>query len=311
MPNSSAGRVDATMLLRHWATPGRTSAEHSAASTLDDYTRTMRFPAPTFLGAHGVLQLADIRQRERAVDDAFIAAVASEFPNSIMRSEPASLPPPAATPHLVLASSSSQLALSASQADFDVRFYGEFLTDVEQGLQYVERKLRTVLEGFDAIGAQVTSVGVVAPLHFSYPLTRPDEPKLHMLRKHLRTRIEPEEVADAFARVAVKVRGKYFVNLTMNTYESRTFERPFMAMAIPQALRLRPWDGKLDDIGLELLIDINNNLEGRIDRKDPVVTDDGLRAVIGLLTEVATSSGPAYAKTGHISAAALTSSSEL
>src|SRR5262245_27342092 len=97
----------------------------------------------TFEMAHAVLQFPSM-VRDPARDEAFIAAVADQFPNVISRQAlPAETPP--VTPHLVLASSSSQLAISAIQADFEVRFYGEYITEVERGLDYVEQKLTSIL----------------------------------------------------------------------------------------------------------------------------------------------------------------------
>lgn len=48
---------------------------------------------------------------------------------------PAEAPPQ--SPHLILGSSSSQLAISVAQADFEVRFYGDYLDDIARGLEYV------------------------------------------------------------------------------------------------------------------------------------------------------------------------------
>jgi hypothetical protein len=264
------------------------------------------FPAPTFLAAHGVLQLANPAQRDPARDEAFIAAVRNEFPNVINRTL-LPLEAPVLAPHITLASTSSQLAVSSAQADFEVRFYGDYLADIQRGLEYVERKLDTVLSGFHATGNPVAMIGLIATLHFSFKEMEGDGPAAHVLRTHLRTQVEPSEVQDALARVALKLRDTYFVTLTLSNYESRVLERPLMPGL--SVLRIRPWEGRVDDFGLELVIDINNNLEARASEADPVVTSDGVRAVVGVLREVATSSGPDFAETGKVSAETLTLSS--
>jgi hypothetical protein len=262
-------------------------------------------PAPTLLAAHGVLSAKDIQPRDPARDELFIATVREEFPNVLNR---VFLPPeiPATQPHLTLASTSSQLAVSALQADFDVRFYGEYLSDINRGLEYVERKLATALAGFDAAGVAITSLGLLATLHFSL-VDRDLDPVEHVLRTHLRTELDRSDVQDAVARVAVRVRDTYFVNLTLSNYETRTLERPILPGQ--QVLRVRPWEGRVEDYGLELGLDVNNNLEARSKRDDPVVTRDAIRAVSSLLREVATNTGPEYAESGSISMEQLTASS--
>lgn len=265
----------------------------------------MPLPAPTFLAAHAVLQTADLLPRDPGRDDALIAALKGEFPNLLSRQL---LPPevPAQTPHLVLASTSSQLAMSSAQADFEVRFYGDFPTDLTQALEYVERKLLAILGAYESAGATLSTVGVIGTLHFSFKDIE-DEPASHILRNHLRTDAPPEDVQDALARIAVRIRDTYFVTMTLSNYEERLFERPLMP-GMTQ-IRVRPWEAELRDQGVELALDINNNLEGRVARADPVLTDEGIRAVVRLLREVALTAGPAFAESGTVSIDDLVASS--
>jgi hypothetical protein len=261
-------------------------------------------PAPTLIAAQGVVGLRDYRGHDPGRDQAFIDAVRPEFANLLNR---VALPPeaPPNAPHLVLASTSSQLALSAVQADFQVRFYGDYLNDVPRALEYVERKLATVFEGFQAIDTAIASIGLIGTLNFSFEDLE-QRPVDHILQTHLRPPTDPEAIQDAVAKVAVRLRDTYFVNLTVSNYERRALERPMMPGGF---LRVRPWEGRIEDVGLELIIDINNNLEARERREDPEVTVEGLRAVTGLLREVATTSGPVYADTGELSMEQLIESS--
>lgn len=233
-----------------------------------------------------------------------MAAVRHEFPNVLNR---AALPPeaPPNTPHVVLASTSSQLALSALQADFQVRFYGDYLSDINRGVEYIERKLIAVFEGFGTIDAPVASIGVIGTLNFSFAGVE-ERPVDHILRTHLRSPVDAAEVQDAVARIAVGLRDTYFLNLTVSNYERRSLDRPIIPGTM---VRVRPWEGRIDDAGLELAIDINNNLEARSQQRDPEVTLDGLRAVTGLLRDIGTESGPAFADTGELSTERLTASS--
>ncbi len=258
---------------------------------------------PTLIAAHGVFGLREYRPRDGGRDAAFLAAVRSEFPNVLNHVNlPAEAPPNA--PHLTLASSSSQLAVSSVQADFEVRFYGDYLNDIGRALEYVERKLAAVFVGFQAVDAPIALIGLIGTMNFSFA-DREDRPVDHILQTHLRTAVDPAEVQDAVARVAVRLRDTYFLNLTLSNYERRNLERPIMPGA---PLRIRPWEGRVDDTGLELAIDINNNLEARAQQRDPDVTIDGIRAVTNLLRNVATASGPMFADTGELSTESLTAS---
>jgi hypothetical protein len=261
----------------------------------------MGFPEPTFIAAHGVLQLPNPAPRDPARDETLIAEVRGEFPNILNRQL---LPPEAApgVPHLVMSSTSSQLAISAMQADFEVRFYGDYVDDLARGLEYVERKIETILRGFKAVDLTPSMVGLIATLHFSFK-GLDEQPTTHILRTHLRPEINPDEVQDAHVKVALKVQDTYFVNLTLSNYESRALERPvFPGLSF---LRIRPWEGRLDDLGVELGIDINNNLQARTRQEDPEVDAQDIQAVTGMLREIATTVGPRFAEVGEVSAADL------
>lgn len=151
-------------------------------------------------------------------------------------------------------------------------------------------------------------VGLIATFHFSGDEIAGTTPARHIELNLLRTDIEPEEaLQDAVAKVALRVRDTYFVSFTLSNYEERRLERPLMPGMGP--IRVRPWEGEVEDLGLELVLDINNNLEARTKREDPVVTDDGVHAVTKLLRDIGETIGPEFAETGRVSVEALTASS--
>lgn len=242
--------------------------------------------------------------RDPARDEAFIAALNQEFPNVVNRQFlPVEAPP--AAPHLTLADASSQLLLSAAQVDIQVRPFGENSQDLEQGLAHVERKMLATLAGLQALNVVPSSVGLIGTINFPFPVD--GHPAEHVLKTHLRSDVDPADLQDASARIALKIRDIYFVTLAVSNYEVRVFER--VLGPGPQAIRLKPGDGQIDEIGLELSIDINNNLEAQNSDADPVVTDEGVKAVVGLLRGIAGSAGPEFVETGQVSIASLTDSS--
>jgi hypothetical protein len=265
----------------------------------------MPLPEPTFVMTHGVLQLPNPVIRDPGRDERFLEAVRGEFPNVINHQLlPQEAPP--LVPHLTVSSTSSQLAVSAAQADFEVRFYGEYVNDLERGLEYVERKLKAILLGFQAADLAPSLIGLIATLHFSFRDAEDEEPAEHILRTHLRTEVDSSDLQDAMARIALRVRDTYFVTMTLSNYESRILERPIMPGL--QTIRVRPWEGRVEDKGIELGLDINNNLEARTREQDPVVTEEGIRAVTQLLRDVATTTGPTFAESGTVSVDSLTTS---
>jgi hypothetical protein len=275
---------------------------------LSTYTgRAMPLPSPRFVHAHGVLSLPVGRVLDSARTEFFSRAVRGEFPNLLTHQVlPQDAPPN--TPHLVLASSSSQLAVSAAQADFQVRFYGDYLDDVARGLEYVDRKMQAIRAGYEAAGLPPALVGLIATFHFSGEDFEGLSAAEHIQQHLLRTEIDTQDaIQDAMAKVALRVRDSYFVNLQVTNYEERRLERPVFPGMGP--IRVRPWEGTVEDIGLELTIDINNNLEARTKREDPVVTEDGIRAVTQLLRETGTTTGPEFAESGRVSVSALAASS--
>ena len=272
------------------------------------YTLAVPLPAPSFIATQGVLQLPKALPVDPGRDEVFISAVKAEFPNVVNR---AILPPdaPPIAPHLVLTSTSSQLAVSRSQVDFQVQFYGDFRTDFEQALEYVERKLRAALDGFAAIDAPPTMLGIVASFNFSFKDVEGDGPAAHVLRTHLRTEVDPGVVQDALARVALRVRDTYFVTLTTSNYETRTWERPILPGT--SFVQIPTWEGQVDDVGVQLIVDINNNLEGRVAGHAPTVTADAISAISGMLRQIAHEAGPKFAETGALSPDDVVASSTL
>jgi len=265
----------------------------------------MTLAPPTFLMAHAVLGFSGPLSRAPAQSEILAAALREAFPNVVARPY-LTQDVPAQTPHLTLASTSSQLAVSAFQADFEVRFYGDYLTDVPRSLDYVEAKLLAVLHGLRAIETVPSLVGLIGTFHFAVDGAEDGVAAGHILDTHLQTSVDRSAVADALVRVAVRVRDTYFVSLTLGNYEFRTFERPIMPGM--QQIRLSPWEGKVQERGLELTLDINNNLEGRTLHRDPVVTEQGVRAVTRLLRDVALTTGPTFAESGVVDVPSLTAS---
>jgi hypothetical protein len=73
----------------------------------------------------------------------------------------------------------------------------------------------------------------------------------------------------------------YFVTLALGNYEQRAIQRPVFPGQ--QVLQVRPWEGTVQDRGIELTIDVNNKLALMNREGDFVVNEDTVRATIDIM----------------------------
>lgn len=235
--------------------------------------------------------------RRPDLDERFIQAVQAEFPNVVNRQHlPFDAPPNA--PHITLTSTSSQLLFSALQADFQVGFYGDYLQDAAKCLEYIGTKVRAMHAGLTAIGQTPANLGAIITMQYSFH-ELPVTPAEHILATHLRADLDPRDVQDAMGRVAIRVRDTYFLNLHVKNYEARTLHRPIMP-GLPQAITIKPWEGTVEDVGVELTVDINNNLAGRVRRADPQVEIADVDALLEALESAVNLVAPEYVAHGRV-----------
>jgi hypothetical protein len=229
----------------------------------------MALPPPKFILARGVFELPVPAARTPDQDDRFIQAVREEFPNIAARQMlPMGLP--SSLPYLALQSTASRLAISAVSSELETRFYGEYEEDAERCIEYLRRKLNATLRGWAAVGVTPSFVGLVMTMHFSFTEDDPS-PAQFILEHHFRQEVHADALQDATAKVAVRADDTHFVTLTISNYEMRTHQRPVFSGQ--QLLQVRPWEGTVDDRGIELVIDVNNKL-ALINREGDIAVDD-------------------------------------
>lgn len=261
---------------------------------------SMDLPAPRIVSAHGVVGLPRALPISPEVDEQLVAALRRAFPNVVLRQPPLLGAPATEGPRLILTSTSAQLLITAAQADFEVRFYGDFESDQERALAYVSDKLEAVRAAFQAVGLTPASIGCVLLAQFSFA-GLDISPVEHILATHLRLQIDPDELEDTIARVGVKVRDKYFVSLRVANFEARVIQRPVMPGDFQPQIVVKPWEGELKDYGIGLTIDINNTLEMKMLRADPEITQAGVRTVMDLTARCLTTAGPEFVSEGTLS----------
>jgi hypothetical protein len=250
--------------------------------------------SPKYIAVQGSVGVPTPTLRQPEGDQAFINAVREEFPTVVARQAlPAEAPP--TIPHLALQSTTSQLAVSATRADFQKRFYGDYVEDSERCHEYLERKLRAVLQGWRATPAEPTLVGVVLTLHFSFT-GEETSPVEHIVGTQLHAQVDPAYLQDVQARLGMRLDDKYFATLNVSNYEIRTLERPILPGQ--QAIEVKAWEGRVEDYGIELVIDVNNRLQSVVERAETPVSDQTVTDLLALVRTMASESGPAFVENG-------------
>jgi hypothetical protein len=253
------------------------------------------------VGAQAVVSLAELYSRNHATDDAFIASARSEFPTVATRL----LPPqeiPAEAPHLVLQSTSSTLAVSAAQAEMQVRFYGDLLGDLDGSLAYVRRKVQTIRAAWIAAGARPSVLGVVITANVPFDPTDEFGPAKHILNTHLSIeRGDDAPIQDASARVAIRLADRLFFNVSVSNYELRTIRRPILPGM--QQIMVKSWDAEVTERGIEVKLDINNRLEAVIRRSDPDLDDEAIETILGVAGRGLADALPEFVASGRLDTA--------
>jgi hypothetical protein len=261
----------------------------------------MPLAEPKFILARGVFELPVAAARTPDQDDRLIQALSDEFPSVAARQMlPAGLP--SSLPYLALQSTASRLAISAVGSELETRFYGEYEEDAERCIEYLRRKCDAILRGWAAVDVTPSFVGLVLTLNFSF--TEQDtSPAQFIAEHHLRQQIDPAALQDAMARISVRVDDTYFVTLAIANYELRTHERPVFSGQ--QLVQVRPWEGTVDDRGIELTIDINNRLALLNREGDFAVDEPALQAVFDLMNRAITSVPEEFVDTASLDVASL------
>ena len=261
----------------------------------------MALPAAKYLAVQGVVGVSQSTTRLPQADQEFIDAVRDQFPTVVARQAPPAEAPPN-VPHLAMQSTTSQLAVSAVRADFHKRFYGDYVDDPDRCHEYLERKLGAVLNGWNATGAPPSFLGIILTLRFSFGTDSATKPIEHMLATLLRSEVDADDLQDAQARLGAKLDDKYFLTFHASTYEERVFER----MVVPGLqVEVKPWEGRVDDRGIELTVDVNNRLKSVVEQEEGPLVAGEVEEMLALLRRAALGSAGRFVETGEFGVEAL------
>jgi hypothetical protein len=189
--------------------------------------------------------------------------------------------------------------MSFSGAEFDVRFFGDYRSDIHRCREYLERKLLALVEGWRSIETIPSFLGIV--LTTSYPLTEGERTDAvrQLLETHIRTQLDPAQVQEALVRISLRIEDRYFLSLQLTNYESRLLERPMFPGQ--QYVAIYPWEGTVESVGLQLVIDANNRLTGFMPNTAPRVTPQEVGGLLDLLERAVQVSAERFITTGDVS----------
>ena len=104
-------------------------------------------------------------------------------------------------------------------------------------------------------------------------------------------------------RLGLKVSNTYYVSLGVNNYETRSFRQ--IATPATPVISIRPWEGEVTDLGIQLVIDVNNRLATRQADPDSRLDEGGMGEILDVVAAVAAECGPTFLETGQVSSAAI------
>lgn len=245
-----------------------------------------------YAAGRAVLEFARPTSRQPDLDDRFIKSVGTAFPMVASRQQ---LAPetPLNVPYLVVQSTASRLAVSATGAEFGVRFFGDFATDFEHCRHYLRDKLSAVIQAWRSLGVSPALLGIVITSNF--PRGSYKEAVAHLEKTHIKVD-SSMPLSDAALRVALEIDEKYYASITLSTYRQAELTRPFFP---GQQLLVKPWEATVKEAGISAEVDVNNRLESLLRKRDSVVTVDELDRMVTIMDRMEAAL-PAYLQTGRL-----------
>jgi hypothetical protein len=252
--------------------------------------------APHFDAARIVVGLPGPNFRGPDQDEMFMRAVRNEFPNTVNYQR---LPSEASAqiPYLILQSTAARLSLSRQGAQVDVRFYGEFSNNFDACRKYLERKTQAVFDGFRALETIPSFVGIVVTSRYSFK-GEDRTPIAHMLATHIRVDPGDNSIQDGVVKVSSRVDDRYYLLIQLATYEQKTVERAiFPGMT---GIEVKPWEGNVEDSGIQVEVDVNNRLQAISEKRDPRVGPEDLANMFAVVERGVLEATPEFLERGQL-----------
>lgn len=180
-------------------------------------------------------------------------------------------------------------------------FYEDYLRSLEGAIGYLRRKLGTVVSTLTGVDVHVLTAGVILVAQYPFGGGSTEGVLRHLLQTQIRQDVPADDVVDVQLRLGLGVRDTYYVTLGVNNYETRAFRQ--MATPATPVISIRPWEGDVTSLGIQLVVDVNNRLAARQAGTGILVDEGGMGEILDVVLAVAEQSGPRFVETGQVSAA--------
>jgi hypothetical protein len=188
---------------------------------------------------------------------------------------------------------------SQLQADIELQFHDHYETRGELCKTLVAERMERLLRAWGTVGAEPVWQGLVITLRAST-----DAAASHIFETQLQVDEDTDGLHDAKVQLGLRLRDKYFVNLTVGGYEHRTITREVTGAGGPLG-PIRPWEGEVTEQGLALTVDINNRYGALVEKRHTVVDAEQIQAMNDLAWQIVEQVAKPYATEGVLNAAAI------
>ncbi|MCK9250030.1 MAG: hypothetical protein M0P31_13785 [Solirubrobacteraceae bacterium] len=234
--------------------------------------------------------------RDSGKDERFIEAVRGTFPHQLQRQLlPTDAPPNLV--HLALASTASQVSVSATAVELNVQFFGDFRAGQVKALAYLREKAQALFAGASSTYGTPVSIGIVKNISFETRLDDESSATALLADHHVRYGVPAHMVQEGGTRVALKVPPRHFVTLGAEVYEIRNMDRPLIP-GVP--VTLYPWQANVAERGIEVSVDVNSRYASYLARDLVVADGETLESTFRLLEFIASDVAPQFAGQGTI-----------
>ncbi len=259
----------------------------------------MALPPLKYVNAHGVLNVPVDKTTPRS--DEVKNVLAQSLQGLFQGRAEQELPPeaPEEVPFLILPGRSSQIFFSQVQADIQLEFHDHYETKGELCKTLVAERMERLLRAWAAVGAEPVWQGLIITLR-----APTEEAADHIFEALLRPEDGRDSVHEAKVQLVLRLRDRYFVNLSVSQYEHRTITREVTG-AGGQLGPIRPWEGEVTGRGLELTVDINNRYRALVEKRHTIVDAEQIVAMNDLAWQIVEQIARPYAIEGVLNVAAI------
>lgn len=206
------------------------------------------------------------------------AALKGEFQARLQPGVPEGAP--LEIPYVMFQGNNAQFVFSQVQLDYEATFTGGHRKDYGQAKDLMAKKAARLLAAWERVDAHPVWENMTVTLQASTMTLDELAPLHHISDALLQHESADDMLHDVNVTFRLRVLNRYNVSIGVGEYEVRNVEQQVAPGGAPRPVR--PWDGKLADRGLNLVVAVDNQYRALLEEKHTRVTADELRFMNGL-----------------------------